>query len=180
MKKITAAAATKTGRRPNNQDNFMLDGITAPQNHNTFCYDTKYDLGRPFLATLCDGMGGESSGERASFEACSEIANISAVLSPNLLENKQLLNSAILRSNDRLCNIMRNEETGRMGSTIISVLIQNETLYYTNLGDSRIYLLRNGDLKQITKDHTEGQRMVDAGILTPEQLKTHQTIQHNH
>lgn len=173
MKNYSSAAITKTGRRRNNQDNFMLGGKYAELNHDTFTYKCEGKTKKPFFTAVCDGMGGEASGERASYEACKELAEVSAKLTGDFAANKMLVCDSILHANTRLCDVMQNEGTGRMGSTVISVLIQGDTLFYTNLGDSRIYLLRNGVLRQITKDHTEGQSMVDAGVLTEEQLKKH-------
>lgn len=173
MKKIISASVTKTGRRRNNQDNFMLGGKCAECDHDVFSYRCEGKTDAPFFAAVCDGMGGESSGERASYEACMELTGVQDKLIKDFTTNKKLVCDAILNSNTRLCEIMQTERNGRMGSTVISVLIQDDTLFYTNLGDSRIYLLRDGKLYQITKDHTEGQSMVDAGVLTAEQLKKH-------
>ena len=173
MIKIISAAITKTGRRRNNQDNFMLGGQCAECDHSVYSYKFEGKSSTPFFAAVCDGMGGEASGERASYEACMELAVVQDKLTKGFASNKKLVCDAILNANTRLCEIMQTEKNGRMGSTVISVLIQGDTLFYTNLGDSRIYLLRDGKLTQITKDHTEGQSMVDAGVLTAEQLKTH-------
>lgn len=173
MKKLFSAVITKTGRRRNNQDNFMLGGKCAELVHDAFAYMCEGKTNSPFFAAVCDGMGGEAYGERASYEACVELAGVLDKLTKDFDANKKLICESIIRANERLCDVMRKEETGRMGSTVSSVLIQGDTLFYTNLGDSRIYLLRDGTLTQITKDHTEGQSMVDAGVLTAEQLKTH-------
>ncbi len=173
MKHIIAAAATQTGRRKNNQDNFMLSGMYAELAHDAFAYRAEHDSDRPFLAVLCDGMGGESSGEVASYIGCKTLSAACGALTEDFSANKQIVTKAVLAANDRLCELIRNGETGRMGSTVVAALIQNDFLYYTNLGDSRMYLLRSGKLIQMTKDHTEGQMMVDAGVLTPEQLLTH-------
>lgn len=173
MKKISAAAVTKTGRRRNNQDNFLLNGKFAPADHDVMSVKYETNTKKPILAAVCDGMGGEASGERASFVACEELAKASAALTADAGTNKRTVKSAILHANKRLCDIMQEEQAGRMGSTVIAVLLYDDTLFYTNLGDSRIYLLRDGKLIQITKDHTEGRSMVEAGVLTEEQLKTH-------
>ena len=173
MKSIAASAVTKTGRRQNNQDNFMLSGIYATLEHGTFRHRFQDDSDRPFLAAVCDGMGGEASGERASLVACNTIAKVCGHLTNDFSANKRLVTESVLRANSRLCEIMQREQTGRMGSTVVAVLIQNDHLFYTNLGDSRLYLSRNGELIQLTKDHTEGQMMVDAGVLTADQLRNH-------
>ena len=173
MKKYSCAAATKTGRRQNNQDNYMLAGRFAPLEHGHSADSCGGKTDKPFFAAVCDGMGGEASGERASFEVCSVLADAAGGLGDSFEANKAAAGRAILRANERICDIMRGGDTGRMGSTLTAVLLQDDRLYYTNLGDSRIYLLRKGKLYQLTKDHTEGQTMVDAGLLTAEQLKTH-------
>jgi protein phosphatase len=173
MKHIIAAAVTKTGRRKNNQDNFMLSGVYAELAHDAFAHRAERDSDRPFFAAVCDGMGGESSGERASYIGCKTLSAACGVLTDDFSANKQIVTKAVLTANDRLCEVIRSGETGRMGSTVVAVLIQNDLLYYTNLGDSRLYFLRDGKLIRMTKDHTEGQMMVDAGVLTPEQLLTH-------
>lgn len=173
MKRYSSAAITKTGRRRNNQDNFMLGGKCAECDHDAFACQYEGRSTTPFFAAICDGMGGEASGERASYEACMELAGVQDKLTKDFVSNRKQVCDAILNANTRLCKIMQAEWNGRMGSTVISVLIQDDTLFYTNLGDSRIYLLRDGKLVQITKDHTEGQSMVDAGVLAPEQLKNH-------
>ena len=173
MKRYSCAVVTKTGRRRNNQDNYMLAAKYAPLDHDFSSEVCSGDTSKPLFAAVCDGMGGEESGERASFEGCAELAAAANALGKDPVQNKSLVDSAIIRANARLCAIMKQDDMGRMGSTVISVLLQNDTLSYTNLGDSRIYMLREGKLYQLTKDHTEGQAMVDAGVLTPEQLRTH-------
>ena len=173
MKNISAAAVTKTGRRNNNQDNFMLAGSFAAPAHDTFARRYFGASDYPFFAAVCDGMGGESAGERASYIGCKTLAETANRLGADYFANKTAVVNGILRANDLLCETVQNDRTGRMGSTVVAVLIQGDRLFYTNLGDSRLYLLRNGELKQMTKDHTEGQMMVDAGVLTKEQLRTH-------
>jgi serine/threonine protein phosphatase PrpC len=60
-----------------------------------------------------------------------------------------------------------------MGSTAVMLLIFNQSARIAHVGDSRAYLYRNGKLCLLTKDHTQVQRMVDAGMLTPEQARNH-------
>ena len=173
MKHISAAAVTKTGRRKNNQDNFMLCGRYAALAHDIFEDRYQDNSGRPFLAAVCDGMGGEESGENASYIGCKTLAEACDRLTAGFVQNKRIVEEAVLSANDHLCEFVRTGKTGRSGSTVVAALIQEDRLYFTNLGDSRLYLMRGGNLIQLTKDHTEGQMMVDAGVLTSEQIKTH-------
>ncbi len=151
----------------------MLGGRFAPLEHDQEAFCCAGKTKTPLFAAVCDGMGGEAFGERASFEACSALADAAGSLGESFEANKDAIGKAIIEANERICSIMQSEMTGRMGSTLAAVLLQDDRLYYTNLGDSRIYLLRDGKLHRLTKDHTEGQTMLDAGILTAEQLKTH-------
>ena len=73
MKKLFSAVITKTGRRRNNQDNFMLGGKCAELVHDAFAYMCEGKTNSPFFAAVCDGMGGEAYGERASYGACRSV-----------------------------------------------------------------------------------------------------------
>ncbi|MDO4543772.1 MAG: protein phosphatase 2C domain-containing protein, partial [Clostridia bacterium] len=172
MKQYSCAAVTKTGRRRNNQDNFCLDGAGAPLNHTTERSVTSKE-DEPFVALVADGMGGEERGEYASYLASQRFCRVSLRSGAKRAENARQIHEAILNSNADICSEMRSSGSKRMGSTVVSALIQDGVLNYTNLGDSRLYLLRKGRLTQLTEDHTEAQLMLNAGVLTKEQLKNH-------
>ena len=173
MFKFTCAASTKTGKRPVNQDNYMLGNLYAPQDHADLRNNAQGKTDHPFFVAVADGMGGEASGEKASFETVRVLAAVSNRLRNDFESNKRIVHDSVLQANDAICNVMRNENIRSMGSTVVTLLLQDDKCSYTNLGDSRLYMLRNGELVQLTKDHTEGQTMVDAHVLTEEQLKTH-------
>ena len=173
MFKFTCAASTKTGKRPVNQDNYMLGNLYAPQEHADLRNNAQGKTDHPFFVAVADGMGGEASGEKASFETVRVLAAVSNRLRNDFESNKRIVHDSVLQANDAICNVMRNENIRSMGSTVVTLLLQDDKCSYTNLGDSRLYMLRNGELVQLTKDHTEGQAMVDAHVLTEEQLKTH-------
>ena len=173
MFKFTCAASTKTGKRPVNQDNYMLGNLYAPQDHADLRNNAQGKTDHPFFVAVADGMGGEASGEKASFETVRVLAAVSNRLRNDFESNKRIVHDSVLQANDAICNVMRNENIRSMGSTVVTLLLQDNKCSYTNLGDSRLYMLRNGELVQLTKDHTEGQAMVDAHVLTEEQLKTH-------
>jgi protein phosphatase len=65
------------------------------------------------------------------------------------------------------------EKAGDAGTTIAMAVVQGPIAVIANVGDSRVYRLRNGEMRQITKDHSVVQRMVDAGMAQPEQVYTH-------
>jgi protein phosphatase len=60
-----------------------------------------------------------------------------------------------------------------MGTTVSALILKDGRYFIGQVGDSRVYLLRNGELRQLTKDHSYVQEQVDAGVLTPEQARYH-------
>jgi len=175
MFRYISTAATRTGKRATNQDNYLIRDRYRPADHENgaICLQdkTKY----PAVFMVADGMGGEASGEQASWLVCSELANkvVDVTAKKRIEDNMRIIEESILTSNAHLCEMMQEKKSGRMGSTVVLLLIQGKKARVTNIGDSRAYLLRKGELTQLTVDHTEGQMMLDAGVLTEEQLKKH-------
>ena len=168
---IQAAGKTDVGTvRANNEDNFGFD---------TRCG----------VFVVCDGMGGQAAGERASeiavdtvlgyfrkapgddsaevlgtsFEGVSERAN-------SLARAVQLANQAILQE------AARNVSEAGMGSTIVAVLEEGRFFSIAHVGDSRIYLVRGGAIRQLTSDHSLLMEQVRRGLLTEEEAE-HSTLQ---
>ena len=112
-------------------------------------------------------------GEKASALACEAAARLwkADEQAPDG-EVKRLLERMVAAADGAIV-----EEVGRdlsylgMGTTLTLALIRNGCVYIAHVGDSRVYLLRDGTLSQLTVDHTEVQRLVDAGHLTPEEAK---------
>lgn len=104
-------------------------------------------LKRNNLISVCDGMGGEDFGEIASFKAVSSLK----MLNPKNI-NKKLMIKTIKNINDELCTEM-NDKNIRMGSTLVSAIINDNVVDIYNLGDSRAYIY-NKELIQVSKDHT--------------------------
>lgn len=110
-----------------------------------------------FFAAVADGMGGHNAGEAASELVLTKMAEKIKTIEENLTE-KELVNkfsnwakeihSFILEEGNR-----DNTKKG-MGSTLIGILFYNKKVYYINVGDSRLYRLRRGNLTQISKDHS--------------------------
>lgn len=126
-----------------------------------------------YLFVVADGMGGHAGGDVAS-----------AIVVKRLVESDQLytsandaefaLNAAILAANSLLAETVfdHGELTG-MGTTVSAFMRVGDSIAIAHIGDSRIYLLRDGKLKQITNDHTFVQRLVDSGRITPEEAAVH-------
>jgi len=126
----------------------------------------------PHLLAIADGMGGHAAGEVASAVAISALAGLDEeVPVSDLLE---LLSAAVASANATLHEMSSQDPSVEgMGTTLTALLWSGSTVALCHIGDSRAYLLRDGDFHQITHDHTLVQSLVDDGRLSPEQAHTH-------
>ncbi len=127
--------------------------------------------GRTLLA-VADGMGGHAAGELASSTAIATLAELdSGTLTEDLLP---ALQEAIATSAERIGQFIQADRSrAGMGTTLTAILWQSGRIAVINVGDSRAYLLRDGELAQITHDHTYVQSLIDQGQITPAQARTH-------
>ncbi len=124
---------------------------------------------RPPLFAVADGMGGHAAGEVAS-----EIAvNVLAELAPEHPDGAALQN-AVEEANREIIRASR-DGRGRegMGTTMTACMLEGERLLIAQVGDSRAYLLHQGKLQQLTRDHSLMADMIEAGQLTPEEARNH-------
>ena len=150
--------------RGNNEDNFYFQGQYLSQK--------KMDGGAHFAArshkamqayAIFDGMGGESSGERASYLCAREASkDVPLGLARFCKQTTRLVYEDGVRFKNR-----------RQGSTMASLIIKGPTAYAGNVGDSRIYLLRAGKLYQVSVDHTELNRLIKSGAIKPSEVQHH-------
>lgn len=158
--------------------------------------DSGYAGNRLFL--VADGMGGHAGGDVASALTTRAIAKLdefpregddaaqvdsdasaaastpqSTIPSDPVVASKQLAD-ALLKANRMLrATVGERPELAGLGTTFSGFLTIGDQLALAHIGDSRLYLLRDGVMKQITKDHTFVQRLVDSGRITEEEAKTH-------
>lgn len=148
-------------------------GKLREHNEDSIGWDT--DMG---LVLLADGMGGHNAGEVASELAVSCIRDaLQDVLAPNLVASNVIdfndaLREAIVYANDEIIR-MANErlECVGMGTTIVVTLFHGNRVIIANVGDSRIYRLREKELTQISKDHSLVQEMLDNGYISEEEAQ---------
>ncbi len=124
---------------------------------------------------VADGMGGHAAGEVASEMAVQAIAkNLEGVVGRSDAEAAHMMRLAIHQANASIFRRTVDEPEKRGMGTTATALVVNQARYMIGqVGDSRAYLLREGVLTQLTKDHSYVQEQVDAGYLTPEQARTH-------
>ena len=124
------------------------------------------------LLLVCDGMGGHAAGDLASRTARDAI--LAFVLANPSLGGADLLLQAAIRGHEAVREIAaKSPERAGMGTTCVMALIQGQQAIVANVGDSRCYLVRQGQLRQISKDHTKAQQLLDNGLITAAQMATH-------
>jgi protein phosphatase len=124
------------------------------------------------LVAVADGMGGHAAGEVASSVAITALAPLDDDAAGNDLLDA--LAAALEDANDQLRAMTEdNNALDGMGTTVTALLSAGGRLAVAHVGDSRLYLLRDGELTQVTHDHTLVQDLVDAGRITAEQASSH-------
>ncbi len=132
------------------------------------------------LLVVCDGMGGHKAGEIASKTAVEKFCSV--VASRPCTEDdpatradiiKNTLVAAVKEANETVYKLsLSSEEFSGMGTTLVAAVISRGMLYAVNIGDSRLYIVTRHEAKQITKDHSFVQLLIEAGQITPEEART--------
>lgn len=129
------------------------------------------------LAVVCDGMGGERSGQDASRIAIKEFFDrFSSGYSPYLdtIGIRQLMTASVSAANSVIYTTARmNYRSFGMGTTCVAAYIDDKYIYILNVGDSRAYYLDDGGLHQITSDHTLVNLLLKQGKIEPDEVHTH-------
>ncbi len=144
--------------RQNNEDAFRFGRI-----NDSVCW-----------AVVCDGMGGASGGQVASTVAADMVSKkiekcYNKSMSESSIEN--MLLSAITTANVTVYDrAIADEFLNGMGTTIVAAVIKNGHVNIAHVGDSRAYLIHDGEITQITKDHSLVQEMFDKGQISKDEL----------
>lgn len=158
LEKSGAVSGTHAGlKREDNEDRSLIQPIDR----------------EILLLAVADGMGGHAGGADAA-EIVIDTLRSFPVWDARSAAPEKALAEALLEANTR---ILRAREAAldksSMGSTATVVLIRNKRLHWAHVGDSRLYLARQGTLRQLTRDHTFLQELIEHGDITPEQAATH-------
>lgn len=126
----------------------------------------------PRLLALADGMGGHAAGEVASKVVIAALAPLDDDEPGDDLLSQ--LRESVIGGNNAIAELVENEpELEGMGTTLTAILFSGSTLGLVHVGDSRAYLLRGGQLTQITHDDTFVQKLQDEGRITEEEADSH-------
>lgn len=158
VEKAGAVSGTHAGlKREDNEDRSLIQ----PLDHETL------------LLAVADGMGGHAGGAEAARIIIDTLRSLPVEKVQSATPEKALAGT-LLESNTR---ILRTRETdpqkSSMGSTATVALVCNNRVHWAHVGDSRLYLARKGNLRQLTTDHTFVQELLDHGDITPEQAALH-------
>jgi protein phosphatase len=155
---LSAACGCSIGRvRKNNEDNFYFDGSSLPEENRGLsgCIVRKAYLEKEVLFGVFDGMGGEEYGEKASF-AAAETAKAKADIGRRYaIGSRAFLTQLSHEMNRAVCERQKELYVTRMGTTAAMLLFVPDEVYACNLGDSRIYRLRDNELSQVSVDDVE-------------------------
>jgi protein phosphatase len=150
-----------------------LSIVGKRSNNEDACYvDPRY---RFFL--VADGMGGQSAGERASglaMEILPQKLQMIDFEKSTPEQTTKLIDDAVTQANyDIMALGEMDPKLKNMGTTITFIVQVAGTMFVGGVGDSRVYLLREGKLQQMTTDHSLTQALIDAKTLTPEEAVNH-------
>ncbi|MGF7185703.1 protein phosphatase [Desulfitispora alkaliphila] len=124
------------------------------------------------LFVVADGMGGHAAGEVASSLAIQEVKKY--ICTDKELIIPEDLERAVLKANEAIYNKSKEEEEcNGMGTTLTVAKIHQAKLWVTHVGDSRIYLVRNNEIKLLTEDHSLVAELVKKGKITESEAKLH-------
>ena len=170
---VSVSARTDTGMvRRANEDAFMIADLTSGNFGLGPDMKTHKIGARGSLLVVSDGMGGAAAGEIAS-EIAVKTVRESLMTIPADLDVCEQLKAATEKANAEVWRYAEQHPQFKgMGATLTAVLIQQATAYISQIGDSRAYLVRADSIKQLTKDQSLVQAMIDAGAITPDQADT--------
>ena len=143
--------------RVNNEDNLYFDNKCLEKDNDGLKHpvNMKGVLKSGLSMAVFDGMGGEHLGEVASFVAAREMQKTQRTLADLFISDINYLKGLVQKLNSVVIGVQKANKTNRIGTTMVSLYYSRNYVYFCNVGDSRAYRLRNGELLQISNDHIE-------------------------
>ena len=138
-----------------------------------YMYTSETSVGRlPDLFLVADGMGGHAAGDYASRFTVEKI--VEYVTESEESEPVTVLGEAVRYANEHLlAEANADASKAGMGTTIVAAVVVGDKLYTANVGDSRLYVINQERITQITRDHSLVEEMVQSGKLQKEEMRTH-------
>jgi serine/threonine protein phosphatase PrpC len=167
---LTVYGQTDTGLvRPSNEDAFVIADLTG----GSLLKEpriARFEVGKQgVLLAVSDGMGGHAAGEIASALVVESLQRSMAMHAGDARD--ALLEKAVLQANRDVWEAAHYPGREHMGATLTAIFIHGGVAYIAEVGDSRAYLLRNGNVLQVTRDQSYAQLLVDAGAISLQDAK---------
>ena len=157
---MKVVAVTEVGRRTNNEDSFF-----------------KYRNDKLYGGLVADGMGGHNKGDMASKLASDIIKDYIMSNFKDTMDSfdvSELMRTAVLKANNKIHEIaMKNPICEGMGTTVTMGFIFDKWIVTAHVGDSRAYLYNGSTVEKITKDHSYVRELLDRGVISEEEAKSH-------
>ena len=153
---------------------FALTNIGVRRNTNQdYAYVSEQNVGNlPNILIVADGMGGHKAGEVASEQAVNAV--LASIKENTSTDKISIIESAIAEANKKILEMANSDEKFKgMGTTLVVATLEDNVLYVANVGDSRLYLIEDNEIRQITRDHSLVQEMISLGELDKESARTH-------
>ena len=149
------SSLSEKGRRPNNEDVVF----------------TRFDPRYPLIAAVSDGMGGHAAGEVASRISIDALDMWTRELTD---APQNVLVDAFFNANAQVISSAKEDpRRSGMGATMVAAIFYHDHFITANIGDSRLYLVSSGEIRQVTFDHSYVQELVRRGFLTAEEARNH-------
>ena len=160
--------------REHNEDNFLVADL-GTGNRSLLPEVRDHEVGeRGTLLAVCDGMGGAAAGEVASQIAVDTVYELMRAEGPpkTVEAMASRLEAAVLDAGRRIFESARTDRSRRgMGTTITAATLISDRIVFAQVGDSRAYLVRNGQMVQVTRDQSLVNQLIEAGQLKPEEAE---------
>ena len=166
---LSFAALSDVGlSRATNEDAFLVTDLSTGAHFGATPATAKINLGqRGALLALSDGMGGHAAGEVASAVVIESLTNSLQKSSSGSADRR--LEDAVRAANSDVLSAAKIKNRHGMGATLTAVVVEDSGAYIAEVGDSRAYLLRGGQLKQLTRDQSLVQMLVDQGLMSEDE-----------
>lgn len=164
------SAISDVGRRYEHNEDYCV--LPKPNKNYGVTYIDKKHKGSIFI--LCDGIGGANAGEVASELTAIWIFREYYKRPANSYTPQAMLEEAIIRINHKIFTLAEeNNDYYGMGSTLAATLFIKDDAFIYSIGDSRVYLFRENELRQITEDQSEVWDLYKKGEITKDEIRTH-------
>ena len=174
MKCKTVVCSSVGMKRKVNQDNFYVNGFINEE-QKQYILKSYFSSKSEQVLCICDGMGGEKYGEVASYISVKKLISYKERYSNLINRFDEYMNAYVQSANNAICTFIRENNGERSGSTMALLCISPEKkeAVASNVGDSKVFLYRKSELKKISEDHNQAQTLVNLGMITEDEARTH-------